>query len=90
MGQVAERPLRRTARAFESPAKRWRNRWLHANRVVFANGHCVERGERLGPTVFPTRELAEQGAAEWLREFADMVEMCGVTYLGPTPDPDRP
>jgi hypothetical protein len=39
--------------------------------------------------VFPTRELAEQGAAEWLREFADMVEMCGVTYLGPTPAPDR-
>ncbi len=89
MSDAAELAPRRETRARKAPPKRWRNRWRHTRSVVFGSGFRVERGVRLGPSVFPSREIAEQRAAEWLRDFADVAERCGAIYLGPVPDPDR-
>jgi hypothetical protein len=80
---------RQATRARKAPPKRWRNRWRHSKNVVFESGFRIAAGVRLGPSVFPSREIAEQRAAEWLRDFADVAKRCGVIYLGPVPDPDR-
>jgi hypothetical protein len=90
MSDVAELAPRRQARALEEPPKRWRNRWRHTKDVVFRSGFRAGPSEHLGPQVFPSREIAEQRAADWMREFADIVELCGVIYLGPVVDPDQP
>ena len=76
------------ARDSTAPAKRWRNRWRHTKKVVFDSGFRAGPSEHLGPSVFPSREIAEQRAADWLRDHPDLVELCGVIYLGAQPDPD--
>lgn len=79
-----------TTRDRTAPPKRWRNRWHHAKDVVFESGFRAGPSEHLGPSIFPSREVAEQRAADWLRDHPDMVELCGVIYLGALPDPDAP
>lgn len=78
---------RHKARVYRAPPKRWRNRWRHTKDVVFESGFRAGPSEHLGPSVFPSREIAEERAAEWLRDYPEVVEMCGVVYLGPVPDP---
>lgn len=87
MGQSILAP-RRAARASNAAPKRWRNRWRHTKDVVFASGFRAGPSEHLGPSVFPSRDVAEERAAEWVRDHPDLVELCGVIYLGPTPSPD--
>lgn len=89
MGELDLAP-RHEVRAKKAPAKRWRNRWFHSKDVVFASGFRAGPSEHLGPSIFPSREVAEQRADDWLREHADIVEMCGVHYLGAVPDPEAP
>lgn len=89
MGELDLAP-RHEARALKAPAKRWRNRWRHTKDVVLESGFRAGPSVHLGPNVFPSREIAEQRGADWLREHPDIVEMCGVVYLGPVPDPDAP
>jgi hypothetical protein len=80
--------VRENARTADAPAKRWRNLWRHGKGVAFESGYRVDAGEHLGPQVFPSREIAEQRALDWQREFAEVVETCGVVYLGPIEDLD--
>jgi hypothetical protein len=89
MGELDLAP-RQEARAHKAPAKRWRNKWRHTKDVVFDSGFRSGPSEHLGPSVFPTHEVAEQKAHDWMAECADIVELCGVEYLGPAPDPDAP
>ena len=84
---ITERAPRREARVLKAPPKRWRNRWRHTKDVVFESGFRAGPSVHLGPSVFPSREVAEERAAEWLRDHPDVVEMCGVIYLGAVPDP---
>jgi hypothetical protein len=87
VGDVTERAPRAQLHRPTAPAKRWRNRWRHTKKVVFESGFSAGPSEHLGPSVFPSREVAEQRAADWLRDHPDMVTLCGVIYLGATPDP---
>lgn len=87
MGNITELALRPEARVRKAPPKRWRNRWRHEKDVVFESGFRAGPSVHLGPSVFPSREIAEERAAEWLRDCPDIVDMCGVTYLGAVPDP---
>lgn len=87
MTSITESGARRHARMRKAPPKRWRNRWRHTRDVVFESGFRAGPSEHLGPSVFPSREIAEECAAKWLRDYPDVVEMCGVVYLGAVPDP---
>jgi hypothetical protein len=89
VGNVTELAPRRKARVLKAPPKRWRNRWRHTKDVVFESGFRAGPSEHLGPSVFPSREIAEERAAEWLRDHPQVVELCGVIYLGPVPDPGQ-
>ncbi|HEX5007908.1 MAG TPA: hypothetical protein VFV70_12390 [Hyphomonadaceae bacterium] len=88
MGNITEFAARPKVRVRKAPPKRWRNRWRHEKDVVFESGFRAGPSVHLGPSVFPSREVAEERAVEWLRDYPDIVEMCGVTYLGAVPDPD--
>ena len=88
MGNITELAPRLKARVKKAPPRRWRNRWRHEKDVVFESGFRAGPSVHLGPSVFPSREIAEERAAEWLRDYPDIVDMCGVTYLGAVPDPD--
>ncbi len=87
MGNITELAPRHDARVRKAPPKRWRNRWRHEKDVVFESGFRAGPSVHLGPSVFPSREIAEERAAEWLRDHPEIVAMCGVVYLGAVPDP---
>ena len=89
MGNVTELDPRHEARARKAPPKRWRNRWRHERNIVFESGFRAGPSVHLGPSVFPSREIAEERAAEWLRDYPDIVEMCGVVFLGGVPGPSQ-
>lgn len=80
---------RQKAHVLKAPPKRWRNRWRHTRDVVFESGVRAGPSVHLGPSVFPSREIAEERAAEWLRDHPEVVLLCGVIYLGAVPDPVR-
>ena len=86
MGDIAELDPRTCARKAPAPAKRWRNRWRHTKDVVFSDGVRAGPSVHLGPQVFPSREIAEERAIEWLRDYPEAVELCGVIYLGAVPE----
>ena len=87
MGDIAEPDQRTRARKATAPSKRWRNRWRHTKDVVFSDGVRAGPSVHLGQQVFPSREIAEERAAEWLREYPDVVELCGVIWLGAVAEP---
>jgi hypothetical protein len=87
MGDTTQLDRKVDARTAKRPPRRWRNRWRHTKDVVFESGFRAGPSVHLGPSVFPSREIAEERAAELLREHPEFVEMCGVIYLGAVPDP---
>lgn len=86
MGKIAELAPRTRARMRLAPSKRWRNRWRHTKEVVFSDGFRAGPSVHLGSQVFPSREIAEERAAEWMRDHPQVVVLCGVIYLGAVPE----
>lgn len=81
----------------KEPAKRWRNWWRFSIPVqVKKSGQVFEPGDHPGPSVFPSREIAEQRALEKLR--GDLTYEDGTTtpfadnvfYLGAFPEGEKP
>jgi hypothetical protein len=79
-----------TALTGERPSKHWRNWWWAPKRGISReSGKVIEIGPYCHETVYPTREVAEQRAIEWMARFP-MGAFAGNRYLGAFADDDRP
>ncbi|MEZ5938912.1 MAG: hypothetical protein R3C52_11965 [Hyphomonadaceae bacterium] len=64
-----------------APRGWWRNLWYTDGPVLRSDG-STENGLHYGYGLWPSREVAEQKALDWLREHADAGPKRD-TYLGP-------
>ena len=70
------------------PASLWCSRWHHDKALRYNDGDFSPVGDFWGYTTFPSKDLCEQGAIEWIRKWAcKVLETQGVTvtWLGAFP-----
>ena len=77
-----------TPEKVEKPASRWRNKWRNRQAgTCFFTGERVAPGERFGPRVFASKDIAETTAAEDMAFNADSCTLPPI-YLGAFPEGD--
>jgi hypothetical protein len=69
----------------------WRTRWRSQQTLHFSNySHPVGPGEWAGYGRWPSREIADQKAQDWLKTNADLADAAGIEYLGAEFLPENP
>lgn len=64
------------------PRGHWRTLWRSKLQVTFRGGDKAGPGPWTGERKWPSREIADEQAAKWIRQEKPSVDYYGIVYLG--------
>lgn len=77
-GQLAEKTVPKLSK---KPRGHWRSRWRSQKDCEFSD-RMEKAGTWLGRYCWPTAEIAEQKAMEWLAKHKDVAKHYGIEFRG--------